>query len=127
MEKALLKVSPLENNENEKYNYKLSDEEFLAILKMNYCLYSDTAKAITQQYGIPYSRQAVQQRAARFSKEIKRYKAEISELAHRTVFEAIKQNQDMKLKYRASIYLLEKIDNQSRDNHNGSANGSPTK
>ena len=127
MEQALLKVSPPENNGDDKYNYKLSDEEFLAILKENYCLYSETARAISRYYGITYTRQAVQQRAARFSKEIKRYKAEISELAHRTVFEAIKQNQDMKLKYRASIYLLEKINNQSGDNHNGSANGSPTK
>jgi hypothetical protein len=56
METALLKVSPPENNENEKYNYKLTDEEFLAILNENHGLLSQTVRAISQKYGIKFSR-----------------------------------------------------------------------
>ncbi len=63
-----------DTDESEKYNYKLTDEEFLVILKENYCLYQDTADAIILKYGIPYTRQAARQRAKRFEKEIARYK-----------------------------------------------------
>lgn len=107
-------------NDTEKQNYKLNNDEFWAILKENYCLYSDTARAITQKYGIPYSRQAVQRRAKRFAKEIARYKGEMRDLAHRTIFDAIKQDKDIKLRYRASLYMLDKID---KDN----SSDSPTK
>lgn len=101
-------------DEPEKYNYKLTDEEFWAILKENFCLYSDTAHSITQKFGFPYSRQAVEQRAKRFEKEIERYKAEMRDLAHRTVFDAIKQDKNMNLRYRASLYMLDKIDKDTK-------------
>jgi hypothetical protein len=52
----------------------------------------------------------VEQRAKRFKNEIERYKAEMRDLAHRTVFDAIKQDKNMSLKYRASLYMLDKID-----------------
>jgi hypothetical protein len=97
-------------NDPEKYNYKVSDEEFLNALKQNFCLYSETARYINEKYGIAFSKQAVQQRAKKFEQEIRQYKDEIRDLAHRTIFEAIKQDKDMKLRYRAAIFMLGKID-----------------
>lgn len=44
-------------------NKKLSDKEFWAILRKNAGLYARTARAITAEYGMPYSRQAVRDRA----------------------------------------------------------------
>ena len=42
---------------------KITDEQFLSILRENAGLYARTAKAIEKQFGIQYSRQAVNQRA----------------------------------------------------------------
>lgn len=42
---------------------RLSDKEFLAILRENAGLYARTARAIRKQYDMPYSRQAVRDRA----------------------------------------------------------------
>lgn len=42
---------------------QLSDEEFFKILRENAGLFARTAKAITETYGISYSRQAARERA----------------------------------------------------------------
>jgi hypothetical protein len=56
---------------SEKQNYKLTDEEFDAIYRENFGLCALTAKAIEKQYGIKYSRQAVRQRAEKYTEEDK--------------------------------------------------------
>ena len=48
---------------------KISDKEFLAILRENAGLYARTAKAIEAQFQIKYTRQAVRERAERFPNE----------------------------------------------------------
>lgn len=42
---------------------KIADKEFFAVLRENAGLYARTAKAIEKQFGVPYSRQAVRDRA----------------------------------------------------------------
>jgi len=49
---------------------KISDEQFLSVLRENAGLYARTAKAIKKQFNIPYSRQAVRDRAETFQKEL---------------------------------------------------------
>lgn len=44
---------------------RLSDKEFWTILRVNAGLYSRTARAITKEYGMSYTRQAVKDRAER--------------------------------------------------------------
>ena len=58
-----------------KNHKKLTDEQFLSILRENAGLYSQTAKAIERQFKIKYSRQAARERAEKFPKEV----AEIEE------------------------------------------------
>ena len=107
----------MQNPNPEKHNYKISDAEFLEILKRHYCIYSDTAKAISQKYDISYSRQAVRSRAEKFRKEIAQYKAEIRDLAHGTIIESIAQDKDLKLRYRAAVFMLSKMgDEEDEDN-----------
>jgi len=48
---------------------KLSDNEFLAVLRENAGLYARTARAIKKQFGVEYSRQAVRDRAKNFPEE----------------------------------------------------------
>lgn len=50
---------------------KLSDEEFLSILRENAGIYARTARAINKQFpSLGYTRQAVRQRAERFPEEL---------------------------------------------------------
>jgi hypothetical protein len=56
---------------SEKQNYKLTDKEFDEIYKENFGLCALTAKAIEKQYGFKYSRQAVRERAKKFTQEEK--------------------------------------------------------
>jgi hypothetical protein len=54
----------------EKYNNKLTDNEFFTILCENGGQYSLTAKAIQQRFGISYTRQAVFERAQKFADQL---------------------------------------------------------
>lgn len=49
---------------------KISDQQFLSILRENAGLYARTANAIKKQFGISYSRQAVRAKAEKFPEEI---------------------------------------------------------
>jgi hypothetical protein len=55
----------------DKQNYKLTDEEFDRIYRENFGLCALTAKAIEMKYGIKYSRQAVRQRAEKYTQKEK--------------------------------------------------------
>ena len=50
---------------------KLSDEQFLSVLRENGGLYARTARAIREQFGINYSRQAVRARAENHPDEVR--------------------------------------------------------
>lgn len=51
-------------------NRKISDKEFLAILRECAGLYARTARMIESEFGIKYSRQAVRARAEQFREEL---------------------------------------------------------
>ena len=92
--------------ETEKGSHKISDEEFREALYVNYGLYAQTARYIEKKYGISYSRQAVQKRAVYFLHEITQHKDAVHDLAEERLFNAINQEGDAKLQYKASVFLL---------------------
>lgn len=49
---------------------KISDEQFLSLLRENAGLFARTARAIKKQFKIEYSRQAVRDRAEKFPDEL---------------------------------------------------------
>jgi hypothetical protein len=97
------------STEEEKPCYKLTEEEFLQELEENNGLYAQTAKAIRWNYGIPYTRQAVRERAQKYYDLQNTYQERIIELAKGTIFNAVEQETDKKLKYRAASFLLSKL------------------
>jgi hypothetical protein len=50
--------------------HHLTDAEFFAILRENAGLFARTARAIEQQYKVPYTRQSVSERAKRHPEEL---------------------------------------------------------
>jgi len=102
-----------ENETVEKPCYKLTDEEFLAVLEENNGLYAQTARAIQRKYGIPFTRQSVRERAITYSNEKFNIQESVIEEAKGTIYEAVKQNENLKLKYKAASFLLNKL--KSRD------------
>ena len=91
--------------EKEKHNYKISEEEFLDILEENDSRFLTTAKAIREKYGISYTRQAVHDRLMRINKNRKWHEEKMKELAAKTIFDALEQDEDRKLKYRAAVWV----------------------
>jgi len=51
-------------------NQRITDDEFLAILRACRGLYAKRARAIEEQYDIKYSRNSVRVRAKKFPKEV---------------------------------------------------------
>jgi hypothetical protein len=92
-----------------KHNHKLSDEEFLGILRENGGLYGATAKAIQKKHKIPYSRQAVRERALKHPESLKEMEEENMEMVHMTILELIKQKKDLNICFKAArFYALTK-------------------
>jgi hypothetical protein len=82
---------------------KISDEQFLSVLRENAGLFSRTAKAIESQFGIKYSRQAVRARAESFPEEVKDIDDENLDVAEEGLHTLMKSsNEPVKL---ASIKL----------------------
>jgi hypothetical protein len=102
--------------ETEKYNYKLTEEQFHTILRENKYIPSRTARAIRQRYNITISRQAVRLRAMKYAEEKRQYKEEILDMVEGAIFDALEQDKDLKLKYRAALYLDKKMGNVDRQN-----------
>lgn len=81
------------------HNYKLSDEQFFSILRENAGLFARTARAIKQQFGIKYTRQAVRKRALaspEILKDIEEENLDIAEEGLHTLMRS--QNERIKLK-----------------------------
>lgn len=49
---------------------KITDEQFLSVLRENGGLFARTARAIKKQFGVAYSRQAVRDRAEKFPEDM---------------------------------------------------------
>jgi hypothetical protein len=78
---------------------KISDEQFLSILRENAGLYSKTAKAIQEKFSISYSRQAVRDRAASFPEDVKDIEEENLDIAEEGLHSLAKSNNEtIKLK-----------------------------
>lgn len=78
---------------------KISDEQFLSILRENAGLYAKTARAIRDQFKIQYSRQAVRDRAKSFPDELKDIEEENLDIAEEGLLSLVKSdNENIRLK-----------------------------
>ena len=79
--------------------FHLTDDEFFQILRDNAGLYARTAKAVTETYGIPYSRQAVRERALKQPEILTDIEEEGLDLAEGGMRDLmISHNEDIKFK-----------------------------
>ena len=86
-------------------NIKISDKEFLTILRENAGLFSRTAKAIEKQFKIDYTRQAVRERALKFPEELIDIREQNIDVAEDGLFSLMKSDND-NVKMRAiELYL----------------------
>ena len=83
-----------------------TEEEFLVELIENDGLYGKTAYAIRRNYGIPYTRQAARERAKNYYKIKEDIASDVIDQAKEAIINAIQQDSDKKLKYRAASFLL---------------------
>lgn len=84
---------------------KISDEQFLSILRDNAGLFANTAKAIENQLGITYSRQAVRQRALEHPDEL----ADIEEMSldiAENAMNALMKSDSEDIKFKSSQFVL---------------------
>lgn len=87
---------------------KLSDKQFLAILRANGGLSSRTARAITDKYGFSYTRQSVEARKKKFPDEVFDIEEENLDVAEETIINIMRSN-DRKTALRAAdLYLKAK-------------------
>jgi len=91
----------------EKHNYKLTDEEFLEILRLNSGLFSSTAKAIQRKYNIPYTRQAARDRARNHPEFLSEVEQENLESAHLSILQLLRQNKDLNIKFKAARFYAQ--------------------
>ena len=73
---------------------KLSDEQFLSILRENGGLFAKTSRAIKEQFDIDYSRQAVRDRALNFPDELADIDEECLDIAEDGLMTLIKQGSE---------------------------------
>jgi len=84
---------------------KISDLEFLTVLRENGGLFARTAKAIQTKFGISYSRQAVRDRAMKFHTELNDIEEENVDTAEEGLFLLIK-NPDPRIQFKAIEFYL---------------------
>jgi len=89
-------------------NKKISDKEFLTLLRENGGLFARTSKAIKAQFDIEYSRQAVRDRALKNPKELADIEEENLDIAEEGLHSLMK-SEDERIKLRSiEIYLKTK-------------------
>lgn len=103
---GLYKLPENANKETEKYKYKISREEFAAILKENDGNFENTAAAISEKFSIHYSKQAAHAMAKRLKTEEAKEKEELIRKAKEVVKQAIYQNKDEKMSLRTALSIL---------------------
>ncbi|MFA6974008.1 MAG: hypothetical protein WC238_04715 [Parcubacteria group bacterium] len=84
---------------------KLTDKQFLDILRANAGLYARTARAITEKYGLAYSRQSVRDRAQKFPAEETDIQEQMVDVAEETLID-IMRGKDKKIALRAAESYL---------------------
>jgi len=78
---------------------KISDKEFLTILRENAGLFSRTARAIQKQFGIEYTRQAVRERALKHPEILKDIEEENIDIAEEGLHSLMRsKNETIRLK-----------------------------
>ena len=91
---------------------KISDEQFLSILRENAGLFSRTARAIASHLKIKYSRQAVRDRAAKFPNEVADIEEENLDIAEEGLHSLVRsKNENIKLR---AIELMLKTKGKKR-------------
>lgn len=84
---------------------KISDEAFLSILRENGGLYAATAKAIEEQFGVKYSRQAVRQRALDHPDELADIEEQAKDIAEAGLL-SLMQDTDPRIRLDATKFYL---------------------
>ena len=84
---------------------KISDEQFLSILRENAGLFAKTARAIREQFGVEYSRQAVRVRAGNHPDEVLDIAEENLDVAEEGLLSLLKSPND-NIRLRAIELLL---------------------
>lgn len=84
---------------------KLSDVQFLSILRANGGLFSRTARAIEEKYKVTFSRQAVRERALKHPKELQDIEEEIIDVAEEGL-QGMIRGSDNRVKLRAIELFL---------------------
>jgi hypothetical protein len=103
---------------------KISEKEFWAILRKNAGLFARTARAIEKTLGIPYSRQAVRERAEKDPAQLAEIQEENIDIAEEGLHDLMRSGQDS-VKLRAiELYLKSKGSHRgyfdkADVNHNG--------
>ena len=93
-----------------KQNYKLTDKQFLAMLKENNGIFSRVAAAIQNKYGINYSRQAVFERSKKFAEELREIRESVMDYSEgRLMRIVIDDDSDDKLGAKIATYMLESL------------------
>ena len=84
---------------------KLSDNEFFTILRENAGLYARTARAIEKQYNVPYTRQAVKDRAENHPDILDDIKQENLDIAEEGLH-SLMRDKDKRIKKDAIFFYL---------------------
>ena len=84
---------------------KLSDSEFLKILRENAGIFARTSKAIEKKFGIKYSRQAVRERALKHPDELKDIEEENLDVAE-SGLHSLMRSKDERIKLKACLDYL---------------------
>lgn len=91
---------------------KISEQQFLSILRENGGLFARTARAIQDQFNIEYSRQAVRDRAANYPEELDDIAEENLDIAEEGLLSLIRSdNENVRLR---AIELLLKTKGKKR-------------
>jgi hypothetical protein len=98
-----------------KHNYKLTDEQFLEAYRACEGNCSQTSKYIQDHFKIPYSKQAVQDRAENFPDEVeKMYSLMDNQSITKIMTFADNENNDIKLRSRLYVQVLNQNSRRKR-------------
>ena len=89
-------------------NKKISDKEFLAILRENAALFSRTCRAIKKQFGIEYTRQAVRARALKHPEELQDIEEENIDVAEEGLHSLMRSKNERMRFLAIDLYLKTK-------------------
>jgi len=84
---------------------KLTDQQFLAILRENAGLFAKTAQAIREKFKIDYTRQAVRQRALDHKDELEDIEEEALDVAEEGML-SLSKSLDEDIKFKACQFIL---------------------